>query len=518
MNIPVLITTSGIGKRLDNLTKYTNKSLVKVGDKYAICHIIEQYNPDTEFIITIGYFGKYVKDFLIIAYPTYNFTFVEVDNYAGRGSSLGYSLLKAKAYLNRPFIFHCCDAIITSPLIFNKDKNILFVSNIQEGAQYTTINIEDTSVIKINNKGASYFDYVYTGISYIYMFQEFWKFLTEVYNINPNLSELSDVHSLQLMLLNGINFEYNILDSWFDTGNKESYKIVCEYFKPIYNILEKDYESICFFEDKVIKFINDPEINKKRIQRGNNLYPIAPKILTYSDNFISMEKIKGPLLAKYYIHGEIKNLLKWATHNLWINEDINKSYIINCKTFYITKTLKRIQTLDILNNEYNIINGLYTDSAINMINKLNSTLLTTDTFTAFHGDFILDNIIKVDDGYKLLDWRHEFDNQLIYGDKYYDLAKLRHNIIFNHDNITNDLYFVKYESREVIVDIKCNYNLIKQLDDYDNFINENKYDLRKIKILTAIIWLNMAPLYEGKLKEFLFYFGKYNLHLLLLLN
>ena len=101
MNIPVLITTSGIGKRLDNLTKYTNKSLVKVGDKYAICHIIEQYNPDTEFIITIGYFGKYVKDFLIIAYPRYNFTFIEVDNYAGLGSSLGYSLLKSAIYCYR---------------------------------------------------------------------------------------------------------------------------------------------------------------------------------------------------------------------------------------------------------------------------------------------------------------------------------------------------------------------------------------------------------------------------------
>jgi hypothetical protein len=317
------------------------------------------------------------------------------------------------------------------------------------------------------------------------------------------------------MLSNGINFEYNILDNWFDTGNKESYKIVCEYFKPIYNVLEKDYESLCFFEDKVIKFINDQEINKKRIERGNNLYPITPKILAYSDNFISMEKIKGPLLAKYYNHGEIKNLLKWATDNLWINEDINKSYLINCKNFYITKTLKRIQTLDILNNEYNIINGLYTDSAINMISKLNYNLLTTDIFTRFHGDFILDNIIKVENGYKLLDWRHEFDNQLIYGDKYYDLAKLRHNIIFNHENITNNLYFVNYNNEEATVDLKCNYFLINQLDNFDTFIRENNLDLKKIKILTSIIWLNMAPLYEDKLKEFLFYFGKYNLHILL---
>ena len=44
----VLITTSGTGSRLENLTKNTNKSLLQVGDKYAICHIIDNYPDDTE--------------------------------------------------------------------------------------------------------------------------------------------------------------------------------------------------------------------------------------------------------------------------------------------------------------------------------------------------------------------------------------------------------------------------------------------------------------------------------------
>ena len=39
----VLLTTSGLGSRLGNLTKFTNKSLVRVGDKPAISHIIESY-------------------------------------------------------------------------------------------------------------------------------------------------------------------------------------------------------------------------------------------------------------------------------------------------------------------------------------------------------------------------------------------------------------------------------------------------------------------------------------------
>ena len=46
----------------------------------------------------------------------------------------------------------------------------------------------------------------------------------------------------------------------------------------------------------------------------------------------------------------------------------------------------------------------------------------------FHGDFILDNIIKTKNGYSLLDWRQDFSGLLRAGDMYYDLAKLNHNL------------------------------------------------------------------------------------------
>jgi NDP-sugar pyrophosphorylase family protein len=92
----VLITTSGLGSRLGELTDYTNKCLIRVADKPAISYIIESYPNDTEFIITLGHFGSHVKQFLKLTYPTHNFTFVEIDKYKGPGSSLGYSLLQCK--------------------------------------------------------------------------------------------------------------------------------------------------------------------------------------------------------------------------------------------------------------------------------------------------------------------------------------------------------------------------------------------------------------------------------------
>ena len=54
----VLLTTSGLGSRLGNLTKFTNKSLVRVGDKPVISHIIESYPDDVEFVVTLGQIGR----------------------------------------------------------------------------------------------------------------------------------------------------------------------------------------------------------------------------------------------------------------------------------------------------------------------------------------------------------------------------------------------------------------------------------------------------------------------------
>jgi len=513
----VLITTSGTGSRLENLTKYTNKSLIPVGDKYAICHIIDTYPKGTEFVITIGYYGNNVKDFLELAYPHIKFFFVSINKYEGEGSSLGYSMLKAKDFLQMPFIFNCCDTIIDNFDIPDKSSNMLYVNKNNDYNSYSSINITDDKVIQINGKGYKENNFVYTGLSYIYNYSEFWSILEDLYKSNPNFTSLSDIHVFDRMIKQNIDFKYVVLKSYYDTGNLNSYNNTSRQFISKYNILAKDNESLCFLGNRVIKFVNDKVLNEKRILRGKNLYPYSPNILDYRDNFIVMEYIEGNILSEYKKYGEILSLLEWAQKSLWVNKNTDNKYIQCCYNFYKTKTVDRIKKIPFLENEYCIVNGLNTGDIKTLLDMIDYSIIITDTFTKFHGDFILDNILKKPDGqYCLLDWRHEFDTELYYGDMYYDLAKLRHNIIFNHSNILHDLYEVFFINKdEVYVDLKCNYNLIKQLEEYNRFISKYDYNLKKIEILTAIIWLNMAPLYEGKLREFLFYFGKLNLYLAL---
>jgi len=512
----VLITTSGTGERLGNITQYTNKSLINVGDKYAICRIIENYESDTTFVITIGYYGNLVREFLEMVYTSHKFIFVEVDKYVGDGSSLGYSMLKAMKYLQTPFIFHCCDAIVVNKIEFTGDTNILCVAKHICNMNYSSILGLNGKATEINNKKHPNFDYIYTGISAIHDYNIFWKKLEDIYNTDKTNASLSDVHVIQRMMNDMCEFKYIVLDDWYDTGNIDSYNIVSSIFKSEYDVLYKNNESLCFFDDIVVKFINASGVNQKRVQRGRQLYPLTPKIYKHTQNFIMMEKVQGTIMSSCYEHGEIYRLLKWAQIHLWVNHETNTKYKINCYNFYINKTLKRINDISFLKieKEMNTINSLETGSIQSLINQVSDmNVLITDTFCNFHGDFILDNIIKTQDSYTLIDWRHEFDDQLIRGDLYYDLAKLRHNIIFNHKNVLQDMYTVLYDENNVNIDIKCNYFLVQQLYDYDKFVKEHNMDLVKIKILMGLIWINMSPLYDGKLSEFLFYFGKYHLYI-----
>jgi len=514
--VTVLLPTSGTGSRLGNLTKYTNKSLVQLGDKLAICYIIEHYAPDTKYIILLGHYGNIVRDFLTLAYPTRSFTFIIVDLYEGIGSSLGYSLLQAKKVCQTPFFFHCCDTIISDEFLL-PEENTLFVSRNSDYNSYASICVDGSLVKSIHKKGYAKNDYIYTGLAFIKNYKQFWTELECLYLENTENASLSDVDVHMKMSDANVTYSYSVLSEFYDTGNIPAIQTTKHSFVSHYNILEKNNESLCFIDDRVIKFIADKEVNQKRILRGQSLYPMVPKINTTADNFISMELVSGELLSECEHYGEIYSLLTWASRNLWIDEQKSEAFKKNCYNFYKKKTFDRLSALSFLKDECPCVNGITTGTIFEILDSIDFNLICTDTFTKFHGDFILDNIIKTGKNkYILLDWRHEFDkNQIDVGDKYYDLAKLRHNSIFNHKNISNHLYHITVNEKTVCVDLKCNYFLMKQLELFDRFAMEQNLDLRKIKILTSIIWLNMSSLYDGDLSLFLFYFGKLNLFLTL---
>jgi len=105
----VCIPTAGIGYRVKKASNNLNKSLLSINNKAAISHIINCFPKNLEFVIPIGYKGHLVREYLQLAHPKIKFYFVNVKKFKGKGSGLGYTLLKAKKYLQCPFIFISCE-------------------------------------------------------------------------------------------------------------------------------------------------------------------------------------------------------------------------------------------------------------------------------------------------------------------------------------------------------------------------------------------------------------------------
>jgi len=507
----VLLTTSGTGSRLGNITKFTNKSLVRVGKKPSISYIIEQYPSDVEFVVTLGYFGSQVKDFLELAYPNKKFTFVEIDKYEGEGSSLLYSISKTEKYLQEPFIFHACDTI-TFDEILPPTQNWLAGCSSGDPSQYRSFNTLNDKVICLNEKGESNCNYYYMGICGIKDYEFFWDRLKTILKENAKEQSLSDCHVIRDLLLHK-DVTYKEFTSWLDIGNMKGLSHARTHINDEFHILDKDDESIFIFENFVIKFFYDKKTCLNRVKRGDILYPYAPKMLGYRDNFYKYEYAKGDLLSRAATEENIEKLINWASACIW-NTKTNEEFEKICEDFYIKKTEKRL--LDFYNKN-NIkdcsetINGYKIPPLFDLLGRAKEILLKDCIPTGFHGDFILDNILIDKDNFILLDWRQDFGGKIDIGDMYYDLSKLNHNFIVNHDIVNNNLFTINIDKNNISCDILCHYNLIKCQQRFLDIVNKKGFNIKKIKILTSIIWLNMSPLHEYKVGLFLYYFGKYNL-------
>jgi len=507
----VLITTSGLGSRLGNMTDFTNKSLVRVGKKPSISYAIESYPEEIEIVVTLGHFGNQVKDFIELSYPNRKFNFVWIDKYEGEGSSLAYSMSKASKELQCPFIFHACDTITTDKIL-EPTKNWLAGKFLDNSSQYRTLMLDGDKVRRINNKGEIDYDMAYMGIAGINDYKEFWEELFLALDSEVS-TELSDCNMIQKMINSGHDFEGVKFDSWLDVGNVDSLRIARESIYDKFHLLDKLEESIFFIDGSVVKFFYDSTIIENRVKRAGILSEFVPEITGQRDNFYKYDYSPGDLYSRVIDENNIKHFLEWSK-NIWSPLEKYDEYYQDCYNFYFNKTEKRLESFykstDLEDRELTI-NGLKCDKVSDLLSSIDPDYLCDGLPFRFHGDFIPDNIIKTEDSFVLIDWRHDFGGNVDSGDKYYDLAKFNHNLVVNHDIISRNLFNADLNGENVECDILCNYKMVLCKEAFDEFSLKEGFDLQKISILTSIIWLNMCALHEGPLGIFLHYFGQYHL-------
>ena len=512
MSYKVLIPTAGTGSRLGGITKYLNKSLVSIGNKPTLVRIIEMFPEDTEFVIPVGYKGDIVKEFIKLAYPHKKITTVDVFPYEGEGSGLGLSILKCKDYLQCPFIFCSCDTLVNEK-IFPPTHNWMAYDERDNKEQYRTITIKDNDVVSINEKGViDNESHPYIGLCGIHDYKLFWNAMVDGGDLAIKQGESFGLRQLINHKISGYKY------TWFDTGVTVELEATRKRFtkKDDPNILEKSNEAIWFLNDSVIKFCDDTKFISDRVTRATMLSEFVPKITGFTKHMYKYGYADGNVLSRCANLPIFEKLLKFSK-NFWtisqLNEEEKRQFKDVCLNFYKKKTYDRIE---LFYHNFNHcddafkINGISYPTLQSILDSLDWDYLADGLAGQFHGDFHFENILYDDykDTFTFLDWRQNFGKSLNTGDIYYDLAKLNHGLIICHELIAKDMYEAKWENHEITFDFARKNILVECENFYYNWLKENGFDVKKVKILTALIFLNICALHHFPYSILLYALGK----------
>jgi hypothetical protein len=448
-------------------------------------------------------------------------TFVEVDNYEGSGSGPAYSLGCCRKELQRPF-YYCVSDFINNTKFENtsfSNNNWIGLFPTTHSELYSTVKTTNNTVEKIMNKSINGYSDAFTGVFYMYDYQTFW----DQFDLNVNESqELVDA----LLNIKLFKFQPKYLD-WHDTGTIELYKKLVERIDGN-NLYLRNTKSEFKYKngDAFIKKMDTDKI-KELIIRQQFLEKYTPKMLFNGKYFISYEFFKGDTLYTLNNRVVYSKFLDWYTNNFIVEKQplTNEMKIVSNK-FYKEKTTLRLEVFKTKTPLFNILDNIpyINDKPIEYyLNTIDWDYLTDIIPTQlWHGDLHFENIIYNGNDFKLIDWRENFGGNTQYGDLYYDLAKLYGGLLLNYLRMKEPTnYFCKINSNgELLNPAKLNETIITEHiildhyvdnllisflnDEFTHFLEKNNLDFNKIKILTAVTFLNMAPLHINNFDIFLF--------------
>jgi hypothetical protein len=146
----------------------------------------------------------------------------------------------------------------------------------------------------------------------------------------------------------------------------------------------------------------------------------------------------------------------------------------------------------------------------NLLNSIDWNDLANGYAGRFHGDFHFENILFIPKkkSFKFLDWRQDFGGDLEVGDIYYDLAKLLHGLIVPHEAIVKKFFSIEWKNNKILFKLNRK-QILKQCEmRFNEWCINNNFSLKKIRVLTGLIYLNISALHHYPYSLFLYALGK----------
>ena len=489
----VCILAAGQGSRMGDFLSPIHKALLPYQGKAILSHIFDRFNKNTHFVIAIGHLGSLIVDYVQMAHPNLNVDFVNVHPFVGPKSGPGYSLLCCENQLNDHFIVVCADTLWSEPMLeYPKDSNWLALSKFEksEFSRFCLAEIEGTQIMNILDKPHEV-DFqkkylAFTGVFFIKDKVDFFAHLRE----GPLIHNEYQLSSGFTPLVRNGKMKPLEMNHWVDLGTQQNYENACR--EDPYFISQKKGQLIYFVNDKVIKFSSNLVSIKEIISRQRSLSNCTPKITNSKNNFYSYKFIRGKSFYHHLNPYLFEKFLNYASSHLWGPAEVGDRAKL-AYSFYFEKTQQRIQKY--LNDN---CDAKFPYKGLEKL-PINWEKIMDINPVLFHGDLQLDNVIYNEEtgDFSLIDWRNNFADSTSCGDIYYDLSKLLASLKVNYLKLWSDPNTLnKKHIYPVSVENYLTYeNILKK------FSQGRSLDFHKIEPITALIFLNIAPLHRSPISH-----------------
>lgn len=497
-SLTVLILTAGFGSRMGPFSRLINKALIPYKDKALISHIFEKFPSNSKFVVACGHKGNQVKDYVTNVHKDKSVSFIDIPDFSEINTGPATTIRYCAKFLPTKFIWISCDTLFDFDFVNKLDHNWIAVHpvNAELGKDYCWIKRDGETVIEVCDKVVSNVAVdAFIGLMYV--------------NDSRYIENLNRVNASETPEgFDNIDLKAHTVSSWSDFGTYEKWKQLTT--AQTENSFLKPDEIFYNDNGSIVKYFADKSQVINRVKRSIVNAPCMPTNITHVNNFLIHDWVSGDILYNQITPAIFKKMVNWCEHKLWVKPDYIDTEANNttAKVFYKDKTFTRLSQFRISNskwNEFTIVNNQSVKLIDEYLDIINWDELCKNTEWRFiHGDLHFDNIVyNVDnDKFTCIDWRTDFAGD-VYGDLYYDLAKLLGGLYLNYRDIKNK----DIEYSETLDSVNITVFSVKDYSVYEDILRDwvikNNLSWTKVQTLVPLIYLNMSPLHSEEFGKFL---------------
>lgn len=529
MNIAAIIPAAGRGSRMLTLTDNCPKCMIPISGRPLIAYLLDQlidHNVKDVYVI-VGYKKEVLIEYINLIYgDKLNITYIEQTELLGLGHATYLAMKEVVKHEYDSVFMMLSDSIFNDSSVFNfGDTSYLTCIPVKDYSRWCMVGLTNNFITKFYDKPVVKPDsnLAIAGVYYFTNVKLLYKSLEDSISSGVTIRGEYQISTAIEKYLENEKIIPNVIsiDDYYDFGELDAYYENKKRFN-----LSRAFNSVSYDNDMITKRSSS---NYHKIQKEimwfltmpKTFYKYIPPLLDYSmrddDVYYSMPYCNGSTLQELWMYSNMP-VEKWINilSNIYkifceFERASASDHLVDTKKFLKNNFEKRSIKIDELfsDNTSFIINGNKLRALSELKDYFCSSLDSLESYSSIiHGDMVFSNIIYDlnTSSISLIDPRGDFNGDVIYGDRNYDLAKLAQCIVGDYDYIVSNLFKLDYNDHQV------NYSIYNSRSDEEKYyLVKNICDRFNVKessvlLLTAIQFLTMIPLhYENELHQKLMY-------------